>query len=517
MDGERGIAGGMLTASDVNREPDFEIGGLTVRPAERRVEIATRSLTLEPRVMQVLILLARARGRVVTRNELFDEVWAGAAVGDDSLNRAVAGVRKVVAMAPDRLQLQTIPRTGYMLNEFSVEDGPASKITRRSALGAGAGVAALAALGGAVWFTRRPSPSSLEYDAALGEAMTAGPNSSDAGANSNDPAKDRLRRLLAKDPSDARAAGLLAFLITRSDDFRTSPRPDALAEAQHFAEGAIAANTTEPNARLAMLNLNRAVLGLAETEDALRAIITEAGPVPEATFAMSDLVFLLQAAGRTMDSWQVNEAAIRLAPLAIVPKFRKALKSWILGRNEDALKISERLIQQWPQHLYVWQARLQILAFNDRTDAALSMLADGARPPQVDWSRVSQWPVLLKALKEPTPSNVAAARDAAVATARKSLAQAGSGALAMGALGQVDTAFEIVEGLILSKGPLIANVSRGKRDTLANSTSWRQTQWLFTPPMRAVRHDPRFEGLCREAGLMDYWRLRRVPFELVRN
>ena len=47
--------------------------------------------------MQVLMLLIDAKGAVVTRNQLFDEAWGGAMVGDDSINRAIGRLRRVAS------------------------------------------------------------------------------------------------------------------------------------------------------------------------------------------------------------------------------------------------------------------------------------------------------------------------------------------------------------------------------------------------------------------------------------
>ena len=64
--------------------------------------------------MQVLLRLLDSDGRVVTRSELFDECWGGAIVGDDSLNRAIAKIRRIVSeVAPGLFEIETIPRTGY--------------------------------------------------------------------------------------------------------------------------------------------------------------------------------------------------------------------------------------------------------------------------------------------------------------------------------------------------------------------------------------------------------------------
>ena len=54
----------MRTAS-VTVEPAFRIGQLTVKPSTREVVHAGGRETVEPRVMEVLLVLARAGGEVV--------------------------------------------------------------------------------------------------------------------------------------------------------------------------------------------------------------------------------------------------------------------------------------------------------------------------------------------------------------------------------------------------------------------------------------------------------------------
>ena len=70
-------------------EPPFTIGDLRIDPSTRQIESRDRRETLEPRVMQVLVALARANGRIVTRDELIDWCWGGRIVGEDAINRAI--------------------------------------------------------------------------------------------------------------------------------------------------------------------------------------------------------------------------------------------------------------------------------------------------------------------------------------------------------------------------------------------------------------------------------------------
>src|SRR5215207_10947789 len=83
---------------DLASEPEFEVGGLTVKPSERAVVRNGERRELQPRVMRVLIALAQARPVVVSRDRLIERCWEGRIVGDDALNRCIlapsgAGVR----------------------------------------------------------------------------------------------------------------------------------------------------------------------------------------------------------------------------------------------------------------------------------------------------------------------------------------------------------------------------------------------------------------------------------------
>lgn len=106
----------MARPADLAQRSDFSLGPLLVRPARRLVSGPGGEVHLEPLMMQVLLLLIDARGNVVTRDELFDQCWGGVQIGDSSLNRVIAGVRRALGeTAPGRFELEAIPRTGYRL------------------------------------------------------------------------------------------------------------------------------------------------------------------------------------------------------------------------------------------------------------------------------------------------------------------------------------------------------------------------------------------------------------------
>jgi len=144
----------LLTTADLASRADFTIGDMVVSPSTRAIRGPGGSAMVEPRVMQVLVVLADAAGAVVTRDTLFRRCWGGVFVGDDSLNRAIAAVRRsVLEIGAGSVALETIPRTGYVLSarpgggaRGAAPSGP--RVGRRVALaGAGAGAVALALAG----------------------------------------------------------------------------------------------------------------------------------------------------------------------------------------------------------------------------------------------------------------------------------------------------------------------------------------------------------------------------------
>jgi len=112
---------------DLASEPDFRLGELWVRPSFREV-VRCRGAgagsggavaqdereVLEPRVMQVLVVLASRRGQVVSRDQLIATCWAGRVVGDDAINRCIARLRRL-AETHGGFAVETITRVGYRL------------------------------------------------------------------------------------------------------------------------------------------------------------------------------------------------------------------------------------------------------------------------------------------------------------------------------------------------------------------------------------------------------------------
>ena len=77
---------------------------------------AGETLRIEPKVMEVLALLAARAGQVVSREELLSAVWPGVVVGDEALTQSIIKLRRALGDNPrSPTYIETISKRGYRL------------------------------------------------------------------------------------------------------------------------------------------------------------------------------------------------------------------------------------------------------------------------------------------------------------------------------------------------------------------------------------------------------------------
>jgi TolB-like protein/DNA-binding winged helix-turn-helix (wHTH) protein len=110
---------------DLAHEAPLQLGPIRVEPALRRLAHRDgREEIVEPRVMQVLVVLGRSPGRIFTRDDLLAACWRGVIVGEDALTRIIGRLRRLSEeIAADAFAIETITKVGYRLLPVDLHGG----------------------------------------------------------------------------------------------------------------------------------------------------------------------------------------------------------------------------------------------------------------------------------------------------------------------------------------------------------------------------------------------------------
>jgi Tol biopolymer transport system component/DNA-binding winged helix-turn-helix (wHTH) protein len=167
----------------------FQVGEWSVHPSLNRLSKGAEEIRVEPKVMQVLEVLAETPNEVVTRETLVARVWHGVYVTDDVLHRAIRELRRVFGDdTANPTYVETIRKRGYRLIApvtraeakptapitLSMQ-GPPPRSPRSTLMIAAASITLVAALGAVVFALASreadddPSPTQVRF-----VAMTSG-------------------------------------------------------------------------------------------------------------------------------------------------------------------------------------------------------------------------------------------------------------------------------------------------------------------------------------------------------
>lgn len=97
-------------------EDGLWVGEWFIEPMRNRLWIDEEDIQVEPKVMEVLLCMAKQPGKTVTKEKFKDVVWRDTVVTDDVLSRCISQLRKVFDDDPkDPSYIETIRKTGYRL------------------------------------------------------------------------------------------------------------------------------------------------------------------------------------------------------------------------------------------------------------------------------------------------------------------------------------------------------------------------------------------------------------------
>lgn len=512
-----------MSAASLAEFETVRVGAIEIRPATREIHGPLGLVTVEPRVMEVLVALVGAGGRVVTRDALIQRCWDGRAVSEDAINRTIQRIRWVAkGVAADSFSIMTVHKAGYRLVETA--DAPSGEqaaggtgvaaapgaMTRRMftpqvLLAGGLAAAAAAGAGSFSVLSRQRTHERVRALIAQGDlAARAGiPDADEQGAGF-------LEAAVRLEPRNPKAWGRLALARVRVAEYAAPDRASAaVAGVQDAARQALALDPRQADAMASLAILPPYYGDWWNAEQRMRNVLrVHPGHLP----TRDALSFMLSASGRGIEGSRDRVKMAAEEPLNAVYQFKLIYAHWLLGQVEAADRTADRALQLWPKLTAAWLARLWILAFTGRAERAVAQVADvRARPDLPPWMIQSLEAAVL-ALASGRPADAARAADLLVGQVARSPTSAVSGVMLLAGLGEIDRAFEVADAYLLERGPLMASVNWRPGQLSMNDQHRRKTNMLFVPPAAPMRADPRFELLVRDTGLAAYWaRANVVP------
>jgi len=463
----------LLTTAELARRPDFRLGDVMVSPSRRAIIAGGVHEPVEPRVMQVLVVLAEAEGRVVTRDQLFRRCWGSLAAGDDSLNRAIASIRRLAEVAGRSFAVETIHGTGYLLTHKAALD-PVDRAIEE---------------GWQSWRLGLPAP-------------------------------DRNRILMLRQsvtlaPERADAWGMLALMLRSAVEYAEPAQCAAwVEECEAAAARALALEPGQSHARAALIGLPP-LFGDWTARRRQLVAAAESGDAP----ILHDLAVLEMATGRPSAAAPIIADLIARDPLAAIFHYKRVYHLWTAGELGEMDRLADRAMILWPRHSAIWHARVWTLAFTGRAGAALAQIEDDAARPdlpagalqllRMTVAALAQAPASERGLDEATRVNLAAAA--------RGPAQSVAAIIHLAGLGAIDAAFEVAEGYLLRRGPLVVPLHHTSADPSITDQHRRVTQMLFLPVTAPMRAEPRFLPLCEAMGLAGYWRAAGIIPDFLRD
>ena len=499
----------LLTAAALAEQPDFALGALLVSPSTRVLTRGADSEKVEPRVMQVLLVLADAEGRVVTRDELLERCWGGVFVGDDSLNRIIAGIRRIASgIGAGSFTIETIPRTGYRLLASSApaleEPSPAPPqergFDRRWVLGGG-----MAAAGAALALWRWGPGTGSDPVAALLEQSRATMRAGTPEATGR--AVALLEQAVDAAPDRADAWGLLALTRARADEHAIDATMFDVSRVDVEANRALQLDPGNVDARAALAIALPYYGDWAAAERRFDAVLADA---PEHVFVRDSRSFLLASAGlmRAGSEDRVSLADAQLDDASLRNRYIYAL--WFLDRVADANRVASDGLAMWPGHPGIWFAKLWLLAGTGRLDRAIAFVNDVAGRPPLPPPMFDGIGMALGAAASGRPEAIAAASDGLLTGVAQSVTAVVNAMMLFNVMGATDRAFDLAEAYYLEQGPIIAAMHWRPGQPNVPDQRRRKTNVLFTPVAASMQRDPRFMALMERIGLAQYWADRGV-------
>lgn len=504
-------------SQDLSKAERFAVGPLTVDPPTRRIGNGARDAMLEPRVMRVLVALAAAERKVLSRDDLIELCWDGQIVGDNAVNRVISRLRQTFAeLAGDEVRLETITKVGFRLvcsnpvdfdRDVSLrpidEAGADATIPararprafdrRRFAVGGSAAVM-VAALGYAGWVratAHRPDPEAVRLLMRGNTVMRS------ARMGSTPEAIKLFGQAVKVDPEYADAWGALASSYRHAlDGYGKGERQSYPSMVHSAADRALALDPEQPDALIAVAAIYPEYRNWLSQERELRALVER---FPQHWYANARMGVLLQQVGRFEDALRFSVKIPRI-DTQLAPAWAGLIRTLTNARRfHQADAAYEEAMAHIAPHPAVWMTRYSSLLESRRYGEATAFARDSRTLPEEFPARMAQTYGDIAAALATDDKNAIAWAITYVIEATKDRGYIPRGAPLLAMLGAKDDALNAYTVY------LFGGEFNKEGFPVPGPFDLRDTDSIFRPSLIAMRGDPRHAELLRRSGLEEYW------------
>src|SRR5690242_13716944 len=306
----------------------FHFDEFALDVGDRRLLRGAETVRLSPKAYDVLAVLVRQSGRLVTKDELLAHVWPESFVEEGILNVHVAALRK--ALGDDTrppAYIETVVRSGYRFIATVRFDSADEKPF---------------------------APSAITRPVELYELVGRGRSHLLSGSFFELPAAvDAFRSAIEIDPTYAPAHAGLARARCQQAAFRAAPHQEAFAEAKASALRALAMDSASADAQVAL----GTVLFLSEWDwtAAERSLQRALEINRDHTEALLQYGSLQEALGRLDDGLRCKQQALARDPRSAGVLVQIAISYWHQRKYDDTLAWARRALEVDPKHVQASQ------------------------------------------------------------------------------------------------------------------------------------------------------------------
>lgn len=411
----------------------YAFGEFHLDAAERRLMRGGESVHLAPKAHDLLVMLVRHAGRLVTKEALLAELWPDTFVEEGILSVHISSLRKALGDANRQpAYIETVARSGYRfiaLVTTAARSGPNGHETSRP----------------------------LEAYELVGRGRS---HLMSASLFELPQAVSAFQEAIDRDPTYAAAHAGLALTRCAQARLRAAPHQQAYAEAKVSALRALALDSTCADAQVAL----GAVLFLSEwdwtgAEHSLRRALEIS---PTDTEALLHYGSLMEALGQLDRGLTFKQQALASHPTSPLVLVQLATAYWHQRRYEDAMEWAKRALALDPRHLLAREFLAGAYWMKNDFDAFLAENITQAQAYGASAEMVEQIRSLCGQMK------TAYAEGGRAAVARAALAQmptdaAGAAAIRFALLhaeaGGLDAAFRYLDLALDSRDPSLVHLA----------------------------------------------------------